>query len=107
MDMRKFWKNIHGLCRKNLLFSASNGDYLHIAYTFGHKHNSFAIPVELLLLGAKIDAIVGFNSSVLYNAAKMKLCDDISSYMFNDEHYINAESIESNKTLAAMFGEAG
>jgi len=63
-------------------------------------------PVELLLLGAKIDAIVGFNSSVLYNAAKMKLCDDISSYMFNDEHYINAESIESNKTLAAMFGEA-
>ena len=64
-------------------------------------------PVEMLLLGSDVITITGFNSSALYNAAKMKLCRQIISYAFRPEHYIAEQNTEANDRLIRTFREAG
>jgi len=64
-------------------------------------------PIELLLLGAKISALTGFNSSVLFNAAKMGLCDIIQSYVIKQEDYICEYNKVAVDRLYSSFKEVG
>jgi len=64
-------------------------------------------PIELLLIGSGIKTIAGFNSSVLYNAAVMELCNDIRSYMFSQPDYIQGYNSEANSRLCQAFVLAG
>jgi len=57
------------------------------------------IPTELLLIGADIKGIIGFNSTVLYNAAVLNLCSNITSYWANPSDYLQTMYTEVKKGL--------
>jgi hypothetical protein len=64
-------------------------------------------PIELLLIGANIRALVGFHSSVLFNAAKMNICDAIVSYVINPQDYINSYNPPAMERLYDSFQKVG
>jgi hypothetical protein len=63
-------------------------------------------PTELLLIGAHIKSITGFNSTVLYNAVILGLCNEIKSYWCNLSDYLIKPDSETTGRIIKSFEEA-
>lgn len=63
-------------------------------------------PVELLLLGSNLSTLVGFNSSVLFNAAWMNICDEILSYQIPEDQLLHND-VKANALVYKAFSNAG
>jgi hypothetical protein len=61
------------------------------------------MPTELLLMGTDIKGIVGFNSTVLYNAAVLNICSNITSYWINPSDYLQIADMEVVNNLIRAF----
>lgn len=64
------------------------------------------MPTELLLMTANIKSLVGFNSTVLYNAAILKLCSDIKSFWINPADYIQQPNLNAMRRMLEKFQKA-
>ena len=61
------------------------------------------MPTELLLIGAGLKSIVGFNSTVLFNAGAAKFCSNITSYWINPSDYLQTVNMEVANNLIKAF----
>lgn len=64
------------------------------------------LPIEILLLGSNVSTLIGFNSSVLFNSAKMNICRDIQCYKIHYDEYLCNVNIEDLDYLYRTFVEA-
>lgn len=118
----------HPLVDSNFVTEESYKNYLtkmfhdaahHKIYYFPHpietRYNEFLpdgieivktpLPAELLLLGSNIKSIIGFDSTVLYNAAALNICHDITSYWINSSDYLRTPNMEARNNLKKTFEE--